>query len=416
MKKMFKSEWKQYLIALCVICFMTVGQLLSNVCIVYLGDNVIGSYDLLGELASDNFSFTTSFLSNGDLELLSSEIVLFIVFKMIVHIVERKKNYHEFHRTLPVKARTKRLFYICMDFLIVMIPLTICYIINWKLEHDLLSVVDISIPWLGKLFAIKYGTTLLFLAVGIIAYHFVDSFVSKKIWSVPFCIIVVFMLAFVGEILMVELPGSYSSYDLEFIKIQNQRETFNRKYWHNVEVSPNEYLSQPVTVPLEECYQGQFQPEIQVLYQGQSIRERYISDIESAKKDINFDEETRNKNIRDISERWLEYDTELLEMQVYLKNPYLDVVGMILIVFVILFGLTVWLDGKQKEQKTGFFYFEIAKYIFGFLAGVVVFLGLWMLGETAFVWMCVSSVLVFALCVYVLSSERKKLRLHYKKI
>lgn len=383
MKKLFKQEWKFYISAILLLSMILIGS---------------GWY--MRELFSffwtvDDFvceiPWFLSTICYVPIENVWITVAGYVVFKFYKYWTERNRSGREFLVTIPVKKRTRELFYILADGALVLVPNIIYAAAVWWYGILSLSKLDVEIPWmlsaLLPMVVVEISYLLMLFAVS----RFIESLIVNGVWKTIGALVAVILLfcsLYMSEDIFSVGDKTediyYFMYDFAYLDGRNyyednlEMQANWKEYDKYIEKITSKYNTEDEMTKVTDLYNGQMSSGLEVLYKGKPIEETFL-DI----RPEGDGEEEKDRYQMDALQSaydWLSYDSEMRAFEDYGVIPKAESVWANLGVSIFLIILTIYLAGK-KDYSRSMFFFGFAKYIFAVLVGCFVLVFGFALGE-----------------------------------
>ena len=413
MKKLFKQEWKFYLVASLLLGVVLIGYNLFEGYLFYYWRMTDIAWEIPGLMKE---------MCCVPMANIWITAAAYIIIKFYRYWRERNGYGREFLVMLPIKTREREIFYILADVGFISIPNIVYWILVWRYGVSVLSDADIEIPWLLSailpLVVVEIAYLLMLFAVS----RFIESLIVNGVWKIIGAIAAVALLF--GSLYMSEdifsVGGKteeiyYFLQDFVSLDGRNFYGNGNRDYeseWEEYtrymeEIGSKFFASEEIN-KVTDLYNGEWSSGLEVLYNGEPIEKTFL--MVEAKGTEEAEKSEYQMKLRQAAFDWASYDFEMKQFGEYGTIPESYIVWANLVFSLFLIILTVYLAGKREYSKS-MFYFNFAKYIFAVLIGCIVIAVGFAVGEGngQTIWqrllIVFSAICLAGLCSYYLTPE-----------
>lgn len=374
MKKLLKQEWKFYIGAILLLSAILIGYTwLEGGVFSFRWENV--AYDI-PRLLRD--------ICYIPMENIEISMVAYFIIRFYKYWTERKSCGREFLVTLPIKARTREIFYILADGAFVLVPNIIYSIVVYGYGFCSLSEMDVEIPWLLSAILPLAVVDIIYLLMLFAVARFIESLIVNGVWKIIGVIIAAalffFSFSLAEDIFSLSKPTeAIYSFLMDYIYVdgrsyygacvseEEQDELISEyeKYERCIERIASKQVENDQQMKVTDWYNGEWSSGLTVLYKGKPIEQTFIERSSASEGEAYIME------VQQAAIDWVIYDFEMSNFGESGEIPKANAVYANLGFAILMLFLTVFLAGKRDYSKA-MFYFSFVKYIFVVLIGFMI--------------------------------------------
>lgn len=408
MKKLFKKEWKFYTTAIVLITLVMIGY---N----FWEEEIWYSYEAIPYELSVFIPFVLNKVCLRNTANIVIIAIAYVVIKCCYYWNERNSYGRDFKLTIPVKERVVEGFYLLADMALVMLPVVLYRSGQCLVAVSELKKYHVEIPWLWSAMFPFLLKDIAYLFMLLAVFRLLEGLIVNGVWKVAGAAVAIALflagLCMAGYVFpKEEYLSEISDFAVDFLLPDDEYsyveiDINNWEKWENAENELIDKISdlrgKNENIELEQLYNGEMSPDLEVLYNGKPIEDSFYSIVEESCKEWGTEENDSNEIASQTAFEWMRYDFEMQEFACYKKVPDAESIWGYLGMTAAMCILTLWLAGKRDASKS-IFYFDFVKYMYGLLCGsVVLFVGL---ATSIFLWhrilIIIVAVCTVLICIY----------------